>query len=174
MLVLKTSGCGLTLKTGTIIIGVLQALGGFSVMISESVSAYRSDRTAIISGPDHGISKEEEENVKRYVQGHKELCIVLAIAGGIQLILSILLLYGADYESPKLVKPWVIFSMIMTGVMVATYFGLGIVTLVLGFDKVGASILIGIVLASAISFYFILVVHSFYRYLIELKSPIII
>ncbi|GLH12741.1 Zinc metalloprotease-like protein [Gryllus bimaculatus] len=125
VLLLERSGCGCTLKTGTIVIGVLQA-------------------------------------------GQRGLCAALSVAGALQLVLSVLLLYGADYENPRLVKPWVLFSMVLTSAIVAVYFGLAVLTFALGgHRKVGYAILVGILGTTALSTYFILVVYSFYRELVE-------
>ncbi|XP_068085714.1 uncharacterized protein [Anabrus simplex] len=176
-MVLKVSQCccGCSLKTGTIIVAVLQALGGSCLSVSMSVKAYRPGNITVFSGRNHGLTDEEVAQVNRYIRAlsadPKSICIALAVIGVIQLILSVLLLYGADRENPKLVRPWIFFSAIMTLLMIATYFAFATLTFVLGLEGVGAAVLIGMVPASGILLYFIILVYSYYDYLLGSTLP---
>ncbi|KAK7863338.1 hypothetical protein R5R35_009693 [Gryllus longicercus] len=178
VLLLERSGCGCTLKTGTIVIGALQALAGFSMMVSEALAAYRGAPAHLPRGPSPSLAagggggaaapEADDGGARQLVQGQRGLCAALSVAGALQLVLSVLLLYGADYENPRLVKPWVLFSMVLTSAIVAVYFGLAVLTFALGgHPKVGYAILVGILGTTALSTYFILVVYSFSRELVE-------
>ncbi|KAK7863347.1 hypothetical protein R5R35_009701 [Gryllus longicercus] len=173
--------CGCTLKTGTIIIATLQALGGLGIALAmaRNVAAGRAgagpgaaaDEVALVSARNHGLSPPEARAVNRLLADlsvdARALSAAVAALGGMQFVFSVMLIYGANNESAWLVRPWVLFAAGATLLGAGAYVAVALLTWLAGVEGAGAGIIIGLLPACGTMLYFILVVHSFYLQLLE-------
>jgi len=150
VVMLRQCCCGCTLKTGTIILGVLNILGGLVNLI-----------TGIAAGVASDFVEGESKTVVVTVG------VVLAVLGGILLLVSICLIIGAAKDNPALLVPWLVFTVVflivntvLNIVSAAEYFALKDIA-------GGAGNLVAAAIYILLEIYFLLVVYSLYR---ELKG----
>ncbi|XP_077300668.1 uncharacterized protein LOC143921296 [Arctopsyche grandis] len=155
---LNTFCCGCTLKTGAIIVGVVDAIW---VIIMLIVSILVS---VVLNDPSIDTTTETGDEQTLY-----SMFVAYSVFSAIYLIMAIMLIVGASKNSPNCLIPWLgyVFAYIIVYLVGAiinsiSYFSLG---------NVGAacSFIISGILGISLQFYFFLVVYSLYRLL---KNPL--
>ncbi|KAJ9582438.1 hypothetical protein L9F63_003236, partial [Diploptera punctata] len=119
--------CGCTLKTGTVIIGIIDIVIAAFNFIGGIVVA--SSIEAINQSDYPGLNLEEYRSLLDTLEA---TMIVAAVIGAILFIVASLLIAASLYESPKLVIPWLVytclhmlFNLIVYIINGATYASLG-------------------------------------------------
>jgi hypothetical protein len=156
VMMLRQCCCGCTLKTGTIIIGVLTILGGLGNLIGGITTAVRAADNFV-----------DAESVQVFVG----VGAVLAVLGAILLVFSVLLIIGAQNDRPSLLVPWMVYTIVflITNTVLyifeaAEYFS--------RYDNVnGAGNIVAAVIFVLLQTYFLLVVYSLYRELRGTAPP---
>ncbi|KAK7871388.1 hypothetical protein R5R35_006092 [Gryllus longicercus] len=177
---LKSCCCGCSLKTGTVIIGVLSGIGALCGLIMSILGA--SVGTGELQKEflkelekQKGITLDQaeyEEAVKHLeaTSGNKTLSalfICLAIVYGIHLIFDILMVFGASAERPRMIKPWIVFAIMALVVQSILSFVNIIFHFTSGAAMVGVLGLVMLAVGIALAVYFILVVNSFHTELLS-------
>ncbi|XP_067012000.2 lysosomal-associated transmembrane protein 4B [Anabrus simplex] len=166
----KQCCCGCTLKTGTIIIGVLYGLGALAGLVSNIMKAGAEQMSPEIA-KHLNFTEEMREQYNNIIRASSYINIVVAIILCLQLILCILLVYGANNENPRLIRPWIIYSIVSVTLSSIIYLILMILSFVYLSAASGIAILIGTALYIALSAYFIIVVNSFHLDLVGQRNP---
>ncbi|KAK4886689.1 hypothetical protein RN001_002960 [Aquatica leii] len=91
---------GVTLKTGTIIIGVVQSIFSFMFMIL--CAAYAENPNELVDMSDKSIIPD--------IYTLRCLLILISTVSALQCIFSILLIFGAETNRPLLLLPWIILN----------------------------------------------------------------
>jgi len=97
---MKTFCCGLSLKHGTIITGVVQSILSFVILILSAAYAENPHELLDLSDP----SIVPDTTVL------KTILVIIASAGAIHCTFSILLIFGAETNRPVLLLPWLTFG----------------------------------------------------------------
>lgn len=144
--------CGCELKTGTIIIGVLDGIAALYSLVTSIVAA----SAAIVVG----------DKNQSYLETVATLSIVLAVFSALLLLVSICLLVGAAKEKPSLLIPWMVYSLvfIVENTVVNIYYAVQYIGMSEG--VIAAGVIIGAIVHLLLQVYFLLVVYSLFR---ELK-----
>ncbi|PSN50980.1 hypothetical protein C0J52_08603 [Blattella germanica] len=160
VVMLRQCCCGCTLKTGTLIIGILNALGGLGNLINGIVYA----------GYDYN-SLEYYGNGQEYIDAFETIqviMIVILVVSAILLIVALCLIAGAVTGNPTLLLPWLVYSICYLCVNTILYIVMGSIAAgVTNGGAAAASFFVVGLIYFALEAYFILVVYSFYR---ELKG----
>ncbi|KAJ9596638.1 hypothetical protein L9F63_012335 [Diploptera punctata] len=139
VVMLRQCCCGCSLKTGTIIIGVLNLIAACLGFGSGGVL----------------LSQKETE--------FKTMGIVELILAAVLIIISILLIVGAMKDRPALLAPWMICAIIIMIVTIIIYIVGAAKAFQHSDSSTGVSYLISALIYSILETYFILVVYSLYR-----------
>nr|AGM32456.1 zinc metalloprotease-like protein [Coptotermes formosanus] len=154
VVMLRQCCCGCTLKTGTTILGVLNLLGALANLIQGITAAAVAD----------SINVEYKDTIVA-------IGAVVAVFGGIMLVVAICLLVGASKDNPVLLIPWMVYTVLF----VIAYTVLQIVNAVqyfdMGYPESGAGSIVGVIIYILLETYFILAVYSLYRELKGTASP---
>lgn len=102
--------CGISLKTGTIIIGVIQSILSFMFMIL--CAAYAENPHELVDMTDKSLLPD--------TLTLRCLLVIIAVASALQCIFSIFLIFGAETNRPLLFLPWLIFNPISIAAYVIT------------------------------------------------------
>jgi uncharacterized membrane protein len=145
---LRQCCCGCTLKTGTIIIGVLNIIGGAGNLILGITSATAASQ--YISDPE----------IRNVVIGTGA---TLAVFGAILLLFSICLIIGAQNEKPALLVPWMVYTIIFLIVNTIIYIVQAVQLFRANDASNGAVNIVAATLFVLLQTYFLLVVYSLYR-----------
>jgi len=151
VMMLRQCCCGCTLKTGAIIIGVIDiffALGHLSIGIEFAVAG------PFVHGP--------------LGAAFIGVGVVLAVLGAIMLAFCICLIIGADKGNPTLLVPWMVYTivyMILNTILTAALAALLIASVFL--TVFGILLIVELIIHFLLQTYFLLVVYSLYR---ELKG----
>ncbi|KAL1489741.1 hypothetical protein ABEB36_013676 [Hypothenemus hampei] len=151
--------CGLSLKYGTIIIGVVQSIFAFMCFILSA--AYAAHPHELIEINDPSVIPEAETL--------KAMLIIISVSSGLQCIFSILLIFGAAANHPSLLSPWLILNPICLFVYIIGT----LVAIIHHGTNNGTKFLIGHIMTSVlgtmlVSFQ-ILIVYSFRQHLKRLN-----
>ncbi|CAG9762362.1 unnamed protein product [Ceutorhynchus assimilis] len=92
--------CGVSLKHGTIIIGVLNSIGAFTCMMMSAAYAVHP----------HELIEMNDDSVVPKLEILKGILITIAVASALQCIFSILLIFGAASNHPSLLTPWLVLN----------------------------------------------------------------
>ncbi|XP_030745621.1 uncharacterized protein LOC115874570 [Sitophilus oryzae] len=95
-----TNCCGFSLKHGTIIIGVIQSIFAFMVMIL--CSAYAEHPHELVQMSDPSVIPE--------LTTLRAILITCAVVSALQCVFSILLIFAAETNHPTLLMPWLILN----------------------------------------------------------------
>lgn len=146
---LRQCCCGCTLKTGTIILGVLDAIAAAYYLISSIVVA-----SAAIAVDDKN---------KTYLETAATLATVLAVFSAVLLLVAICLIVGAANSKPNLLIPWMGYTIvfIVENTVVNIYYAVQYFELAEG--AFGAGMIVGAVIYLLLQLYFLLVVYSLFR-----------
>ncbi|XP_067011536.1 uncharacterized protein [Anabrus simplex] len=154
--------CCFSLKTGTLIISIVQGLLGLSLMVTESVNAYHVEDTT--TDERKGSINTPSPPNEAHVVERRIYHITLAISGGFNIMLSVLLFICADKKNPKMAKTWLI---LMTGLAIFMFLFLVVYAIYMAINKeIGAAILsvlrsmVYSIPAIVLTAYSILVVYS--------------
>ncbi|XP_021919343.1 uncharacterized protein LOC110829665 [Zootermopsis nevadensis] len=152
VVMLRTCCCGWSLGTGTIIIGIVETLGGITNVILSIIAAAEAE-----------LDPRAEESVLDALDTIKVTNILLAVVAAVLTILGVLLIAGAKRNSPSLLVPWMIYTCFYIFATVVSY-----VINTVAYSEAGKPLLAGIsvigaILNLSIQTYFILVVYSLYR-----------
>lgn len=169
--------CGCSLKTGTIIIATLQAVGGLGIALAMArnvLAAASGAQVALVSARNHGLTGNEARDVDRLLAAElrldpRALSAAMAALGALQFVFSLMLIYGANNESPALVRPWVAFAAGTTLLGALVYVAVALLARAAGAEGVAEAVIIGLLPACGTMLYFILVVNSFYLELLEAR-----
>ncbi|KRT80919.1 hypothetical protein AMK59_6153 [Oryctes borbonicus] len=156
---LKTFICGLSLKQGTVIIGVVQSIAAFMFLAL----------SAAYAGNPHELIDMSDPSIVPSFTILKSVLIFMAVGSALQCIFSILLIFGAETNRPLLLVPWLLINpltiatyVVCTILSVFHYAGGSYVTFVLGHVVIGTSFCLTLA-------YEVLVVYSFYKFLKSLN-----
>ncbi|XP_077301274.1 uncharacterized protein LOC143921763 [Arctopsyche grandis] len=153
---LNTCCCVCTLKTGAIIVGIVDAVLGIIIMIT-SISV-----SVILNDPNTDTADLGDK------QTLYNMFVAYSVFSTLYIIMSIMLIIGASKNSPNCLIPWLGYVFVyiivyLVGVIInsISYFSIG---------NVGAacSFIISGIVGISLQFYFFLVVYSLYRLL---KTP---
>ncbi|KAJ8978808.1 hypothetical protein NQ317_014278 [Molorchus minor] len=92
--------CGFSLKTGTIIIGVLQSIVAFMFLVL--CAAYAENPHELVDMSDPSIVPDL--TVLKYI------LIVLAVGSALQCVFSLFLIFAAVTNHPNLLVPWLVLN----------------------------------------------------------------
>ncbi|XP_067012046.2 uncharacterized protein [Anabrus simplex] len=162
--------CACSLKTGALIIGILEAIfsaAGLIVLILIATSL-----AVVVSGVvDHPeTSKEEAELIHG---GSKVLLIVTCVMGvlvALQMVMSILLACGASNENPKLIKPWIIYSITGLTIIILLCLVMGGVAFAVNNIEAGVKFLIFCITTAVVQIYCMIVVNSYHGELTRTRT----
>lgn len=154
VVMLRQCCCGCTLKTGTIILGVLNALGGLGNLIQGITAASLGD----------SIGTEYKDTIIA-------VGVVLAVIGAILLLVSICLIVGAQKNNPVLLMPWMVYTIIFVIVNTVLYIVNAAQYFEMGWSTQGTGNIIGAVIYILLETYFLLVVYSLFRELRGTAPP---
>ncbi|XP_067011936.2 uncharacterized protein [Anabrus simplex] len=166
--VVKQCCCGCTLKTGSIVIGILEAVGCglFLVIVILATAFFAALRDNSMDQPD--VTQEQLEAFHAAMAALVILMIVLAVNLVAQLVFAILLACGASHENPSLIKPWIICSIVSLILSIILYIVSASIAIGNGETASGVQSLVSCALGSALKIYFIVVVRSYH---LELTQP---
>jgi len=150
VIMLRQCCCGCTLKTGTIILGVLNILGGLANLITGITTAVVGDTF--------------DAETKQVFVG---VGAVLAVIGGILLLVAICLVIGAIKENPALLVPWMVYVIIFMIANTILYILYAAEYFSVNDAANGTGNIIAALIYLLLQTYFLLVVYSLYR---ELKG----
>ncbi|XP_068085672.1 uncharacterized protein [Anabrus simplex] len=166
--VVKQCCCGCTLKTGSIVIGILEAVGcGIGLIpVITGAAAFFVFRDAPLEN--HHATEELIQAFRATMEALGILTTVVALIIVIQLIFAIILACGANQEKPSLIYPWIIYSnvsLVLTGIF---YIIIACIEIANSQVVSGVVSLFTCALFTALRIYFIIVVNSYH---LELTRP---
>ncbi|KAH1022248.1 uncharacterized protein LOC109535305 [Dendroctonus ponderosae] len=154
-----TNCCGVSLKYGTIIIGVVQSIFAFMCMILSA---------AYVKHP-HELVQLNDASVLPQLEILRTMLIIISVASALQCIFSIMLVFGAAASHPVLLTPYLILNPVclfiyIVGTLVAVvhHTGENNTPYIIG------HLFISFVVTVIVS-YKILIVHSYRQYLKRLN-----
>ncbi|XP_067011363.2 uncharacterized protein [Anabrus simplex] len=167
----RLEGCCfcLSLKTGVILIGFLQAIVGISLLIQQSIEADYSD--SYFAGKKN-MTDSEVVDIMKHRNAHHGLSVTAAVIGAMQVFLSALLIYGAEKEKPQLLRPWIVFTVTLLVTEAFIMFGVMIVLALLDLTSLAIFLFLFILPSTIATYYYLLVVYSFYVQLVEIPKVI--
>ncbi|CAH1103871.1 unnamed protein product [Psylliodes chrysocephalus] len=95
-----TNCCGFSLKHGTIIIGVVQSIVAFMFLVL--AAAYADNPHELIDISDPSIVPD--------LTVLKTVLIIIAVGSALQCLFSILLIFAAETNRPRLLMPWLLLN----------------------------------------------------------------
>lgn len=110
------------------------------------------------------------ETVDAVITGIGIILIIFSVISAIRLILSLMLVFGANSDRPGLVKPWIVSAITLLTVITLINVALIIILFANGWIGTGVFVLITVFFAVVIQVYFILVVNSFHTTLLQSGS----
>ncbi|XP_069678896.1 uncharacterized protein [Periplaneta americana] len=143
VVMLRQCCCGCSLKTGSIIIGVLELIAGISNLVVGITSA--SSSYSDVEGA----------------------AIAIAVFSALLIVVAICLITGAVNSNAFLLVPWMLFNFVFMIVYAVTNIIIAAQNIADGYPEAGAGNIIGVVIYVLLQVYFILVVYSLFR---ELKG----
>jgi len=150
VVMLRQCCCGCSLKTGAIILGVLNIIGGVWNLISGIMAA--------------SVSDYFDEDTKKVLV---PVGAVLAVFGAILVLVSICLIIGAQKGNPVLLVPWMVFVIVFLVANTVLYIVYAVQYFAINDTTNGAGNIIAAIIYLLLQTYFLLVVYSLYR---ELKG----
>lgn len=148
---LKQFCCGCSLTSGTIIIGIIETLGGI-------VSVFLNIIAAIEASED----LKNKKNVFDALDTITITNIILAIIAMLFTTLAVLLIVGAKRNYPPYLVPWMLYTCFYIFATVVTYV-INTVAYAEANDTLMAGVsVMGAILTLSIQTYFVLVVYSLY------------
>lgn len=158
---LRECCCGCSLKTGTIIIGIIEAVGGFVNVVLCFIAAIEAN------------DLKNESNVLDAIDTITVTNIILGIIAALSAVLAGLLILGAKRNNTTYLVPWIVYTCFYIFAAVVSY-----VINTVAYIRTEEALLAGVsafgaVLVLSIQTYFVLVVYSLYRELRgeDLLSP---
>ncbi|PSN33056.1 hypothetical protein C0J52_17758 [Blattella germanica] len=145
VLMLRQCCCGCSLKTGTIIIGVLNLIGACFGVVNGILLA--------------SVSTKDGYNA----EGAKSIGISICVFSAVMVLIASLLIVGATKGKPFLLLPWLICAIILTVIYVILYVVLGVSNFQQHQSQEGAIYIVSAIITALVETYFILVVYSLYR-----------
>lgn len=151
--------CAISLKHGTIIIGVLQSIFAFMVLVLSS--AYAENPSELVDMSDPSIVPD--------LQVLKTLLIIIAIGAAVHCFFSIFLIFGAETNRPVLLLPWLFYNPLVTAFYVITT----LIAIIYHSEQnytrfISAHIFLSVI-TLCIASYKVIVVRSFYKHLKSLN-----
>ncbi|XP_067011746.2 uncharacterized protein [Anabrus simplex] len=153
--------CFCSLQCGATIVGLLSAVISVGLVISGVLCTI-----APPTGADFPVNNTMPNNTTDLMNDYRlvwyriGILTILLYFG--QFIVSCLLVYGANMDKPRYVKPWIVYTMVALGEGIITY----MVATLMAFKFVGVTegltVLLSTVTVALAAFYFIIVVHSFH------------
>ncbi|XP_067011810.2 uncharacterized protein [Anabrus simplex] len=144
-----------SLKTGTIIIGVLRIAGTILRLVLFSFGKGDEDEIEEVDPEDHEIM----------LRAKLAISIFMILSLLTEVIFSVLLVYGAVKEKHRFIKSWIYYSIVS---LIAMDFSLALlVMLCFVFAEIafGISMLVATIISTLICVFFIVVVNSYHRQL---------
>ncbi|XP_067011539.1 uncharacterized protein [Anabrus simplex] len=168
MVTVERSCCGCSLKTGSVLIGILQLIWSASLFSSSIIIASIPEEPKL-TRYSRNFTQEEQQIIRYYVHIFSKISIATVLIQGLQFILSIMMMYGAKNENARQVKPWIVYSILSLIATSAIYITLFTLAFIHKFLAIGILLLIVAAVTLAANSYFIIVVHSFHRQLLSRK-----
>ncbi|XP_044730544.1 uncharacterized protein LOC123293707 [Chrysoperla carnea] len=147
-------------RRGTCIVGALQSILSFTIMILSGV--YSQNPHELVELSDGTVSEET-------LQALSGVLIIVCLGSALMVVLSILIIFGAQTQQPILLLPWIYYYGI-----ILTFYMLGIFTQVfslvmLNAFAVGCVTLLGGLITLYIGLYMCTIVYSHYSDLKKLN-----
>ncbi|XP_022906327.1 uncharacterized protein [Onthophagus taurus] len=160
MIEIKKFICGLSLKHGTIIIGVVQSIASF--MFLALSAAYAENPHELVDMSDPSLIPAQKVVLRA-------ILICIATGSALHCAFSILLIFGAETNRPYLLLPWLIINPItvlayVICAFVAVIYYTGPSQIIFFITQVVITLLLAFTLG-----YKILVVQNFYKFLKSLN-----
>ncbi|XP_065158183.1 uncharacterized protein [Atheta coriaria] len=159
MLQLKSFCCGLSLRHGTIIIGVTSSVLSFIILILSAAYAEHPHELLDMSDP----------SIQPDTQVLKIILITIAVGSALQCIFSIFLIFAAETNRPILLLPWIGF-----GPVCLAFYVLGTLIAIIHHSSDNNAIFITAhlmvtTICTAVASYKFLTVYSLYKHLRSLN-----
>ncbi|XP_067011620.1 uncharacterized protein [Anabrus simplex] len=167
----KQCCCGCSLKTGTIIIGVICVVGAVFGLIYSIVKTSLFQLMTPEMARQQNITEDGREVYNLVMKAEKYTNIVAAVFEAIGLILSVLLIFATRRENPRLMKPWLICSIITMVLVEVLYLVIMIIFFLYVSLGAGVTVLFAAATYGVVGAYMIIVVDSHRRELLDQRRP---
>ncbi|XP_067011280.2 uncharacterized protein [Anabrus simplex] len=166
----ETCCCGCSLKTGSYLIGLIQAvLSGillvFCILTIVGAAALTDD-----DFPDN--IRDDEAIIDTIKKMFIVVASISAVLVAIHMFFGVLLAYGTKKEKADLIKAWIMYSIVYLVLYDVLQLIHCVSSFVYGQTTEGVQSLLTIIAATALQSYFIVVVKSYYETLTHGKQPV--
>ncbi|XP_023702869.1 uncharacterized protein LOC111862040 isoform X1 [Cryptotermes secundus] len=152
VVMLRQCCCSFSLGTGTIIIGIIEMIGGITNVVLGIIAAIQAS-----TGP------MTEENILDALITIRVTSIILTLIAALFTLMAVLLIIGARRNTPWFLSPWMIYTCFYIFATVVSYVINTVAYAETGDNLEACFSVLRAVLTVSLQTYFLLVVYSLYR-----------